>query len=287
MRLRFFLVLVSSWEASLAFYGGSNGIWRRRFAFACLTQAEWNSGRGLVGDIEAVDARQLPLVTLKIALDAQGAVDDRSKGDSWRFTGESSLDLVHRLRADADAVAVGSGTVVRDNPSLTVRRVTLPKDVGQPLRVVFDRRLRTPPESALLRDGHRTQFFFSEISARTESMQRRLLSGKHMQIISAASPDGLLEALSFLWKARGVRHLMVEGGPSLAKAFLNAGLVDRAIVITAPLTFQDPVPSGISDSLLRTSGLENAGEYSLGADTVQCWSRPGLPWPSENMEAWP
>ena len=79
------------------------------------------------------------VVTLKLAMDRQGAVDDLSNS-SYRFTSPESLDAVHRLRRASDAVLVGVNTVIRDDPSLTVRRVPLMPGCAQPLRVVLDRR---------------------------------------------------------------------------------------------------------------------------------------------------
>jgi hypothetical protein len=78
-------------------------------------------------------------VTLKLATDQQGAVDDLSNA-SYRFSSPESLDAVHRLRRASDAVLVGVNTVLRDDPSLTVRRVPLSPLSRQPLRVVLDRR---------------------------------------------------------------------------------------------------------------------------------------------------
>lgn len=288
IRLLLILTIISSQGASILL---NRSIGRTRIYQFTSTRhstarshAVWNRCLIIPCALKTIEAG-LPEVTLKIALDAQGAVDDYSKGDSWRFTGPASLDLVHRLRARVDAVAVGSGTVLRDDPSLTVRRV--PHKTDQPLRVVFDRRYRTPAQSKILRDSHRTQLFVSESCTRAEKSQNAEFSGKHVQAISSASPEGLLEALSYLHNTRDVQHLMVEGGASLASAFLNAGLVHRVIIITAPILFQDPVPSGINDCLLRESGLSKIGEYSLGVDVVQCWSRPGLPWPSSNLSSWP
>ncbi|KAH8076305.1 hypothetical protein JL721_298 [Aureococcus anophagefferens] len=81
-------------------------------------------------------------VTLKVAVDRFGAVDDLG-GKSGRFTSPASLDCVHRLRRGSDAVLVGVSTVARDDPSLTVRRVD-PVDGAQPLRVVLDPNGRAP-----------------------------------------------------------------------------------------------------------------------------------------------
>jgi len=288
IKIYLLVVVFSSRVASLSLNRNTGGFRRCQIASTCYTTCaspvEWNRCRTIACAAKTIGT-ELPVVTLKIALDAQGAVDDNSKGESWRFTGEASLDLVHRLRARVDAVAIGSGTVLRDNPSLTVRRVPHQKD--QPLRVVFDRRYRTPSHSKILCDSHQTQFFVSESSARTEKLQSLKLTGKHVQPIPSASPGGLLVALSFLRNTREVHHLMVEGGALLARAFLNAGLVHRVILIKAPILFQDPVPSEINDCLLRESGLSKIGEYMLDDDAVECWSRPELPWPSTNLSDWP
>ena len=81
---------------------------------------------------------------------------------------------------------------------------------------------------------------------------------------------------------------MVEGGPATAMSFLEAGLIDRAIVVRATsVTFKNPVPSGLSDEVLLGCGLEKLGCYDLDVDAVECWSRPGLPWPMEGLGSWP
>ena len=152
-------------------------------------------------------------VTLKLALDRNGAVDDL--GDkAERFTSPASLDAVHRLRRHCDAVLVGASTVARDDPSLTVRRVPLAPRTAQPLRVVLG---RAPAEAGLLNDGLETVVF----------------SKDDLDGTGAAALPGVLRTL----RQRGVSHLMVEGGPQTARYFLSAGLVDRAIVVRAPVAF--------------------------------------------------
>ena len=294
------------------------------------------------GDGGAVGADR-PCVTLKIALDANGAVDELADQESKRFTCGASLDLVHRLRAASDAVAVGVGTVLRDDPSLTVRRnVALPPSAEgrQPLRVIFDNRLRTPGTATVLADDHATQLFCSEgyalfrtggrgvdddLSITTSSSSSSSSSSegskddddddssadgasaaeagdeapvvvlKHIHGLAkgSAGPNdssggggALRDALAFLRRERGVEHLMLEGGPGLVRSFLAAQCVDRAVVITAPgVTFREPVSSGglDADEPFATAGLEplhDAPGYALDADTVRCWARPGIPWPS-------
>ena len=189
-------------------------------------------------------------VTLKIALDRNGAVDDL--GDkAERFTSPASLDAVHRLRRHCDAVLVGASTVARDDPSLTVRRVPLAPRTAQPLRVVLG---RAPADAGLLNDGLETVVF----------------SKDDLDGAGAAALPGVLRALH----QRGVRHLMVEGGPQTARYFLSAGLVDRAIVVRAPVAFADePVPSGITAATLRSAGLSFHSRRDVSGDDTHVWTR--------------
>ena len=190
-------------------------------------------------------------VTLKIATDRNGAVDDL--GDkAERFTSPASLDAVHRLRRHCDAVLVGAATVARDDPSLTVRRVPLAPRTAQPLRVVLG---RAPAEAGLLNDGLETVVFSKDDG----------LDGA-----GAAALPGVLRELH----RRGVRHLMVEGGPQTARYFLDAGLVDRAIIVRAPVAFSDePVPSGITSETLRSAGLSFHSRRDVGGDDTHIWTR--------------
>jgi riboflavin biosynthesis pyrimidine reductase len=85
-----------------------------------------------------------------------------------------------------------------------------------------------------------------------------------------------------------IHHVMVEGGPSTAIQFLKEGIVDRAIFVTAPIKFKDPLPSGIDPAThLKKAGLQHVGTYQLGVDTVDCYSRPNLPWPTASISSWP
>ena len=88
-----------------------------------------------------------PLVTLKAAMDANGVVDGEAPG---RFTSEESLNGAHRLRRQCDAILVGVNTIIRDNPSLNIRRVDRGKRV-QPLRIVLDRTLRIPTDAKVMK----------------------------------------------------------------------------------------------------------------------------------------
>ena len=100
---------------------------------------------------------------------------------------------------------------------------------------------------------------------------------------SLAAKD-IIEDLT--WR-KNLSHLMVEGGPATARQFLEEGLVDRAILVYAPMMFKVPAPSNLAHDDFKAAGLELLGEYFLGVDRVECWSRPGLAWPSDQLESWP
>jgi RibD C-terminal domain len=159
MRVLASIVLAAVWPAALAFVSPAHSTFVRKQE----SKPRETANRAAAAVTMAQDAPPArALVTLKIALDQQGAVDDLSEGPK-RFTSEASLDAVHRLRRDSQAVIVGVETVIRDNPSLTVRRVPLHEGQQQPLRVVLDRNLRIPEaeECQLLSDGNPTQVLFT------------------------------------------------------------------------------------------------------------------------------
>ncbi|CAM9218699.1 unnamed protein product [Ectocarpus fasciculatus] len=265
--------------------------------------------------------RGMPSVTLKLAMDRNGAVDDMAEGPK-RFTSQASLDAVHRIRRDCEAVLVGVGTVVRDDPSLTVRRVPLHEgQTRQPMRVVLDRTLRLTGAQAgqnpraILRDGHSSVVFYSAGCEDTEARAAELKADvtRSRAAVSDSSgqtePDtshqnaspvdfvglpvqrpgagvdlsGVLEALF----ERGIDHVLVEGGPSVARGFLSERLVDRAIIVRAPMEFSRPVPSDIETDTLRSAGLELVGCTKWGDDEAECWTRPGLAWPGGGVGSWP
>jgi hypothetical protein len=88
-----------------------------------------------------------------------------------------------------------------------------------------------------------------------------------------------------------VRHLMVEGGPATAKLFLQDEheLVDRVILVRAPLCFRQPLDAGISGMVLEKAGLQLLGLVVAddNVDQIECWSRLGAPWPTEELGDWP
>jgi diaminohydroxyphosphoribosylaminopyrimidine deaminase/5-amino-6-(5-phosphoribosylamino)uracil reductase len=163
-------------------------------------------------------------VTLKLAVSIDGAIAGRD-GGGW-LTGRASQHEVHRLRAASDAIAVGVGTVLADDPMLTVREADAPRVA--PVRVVFDRTARTPLTSRLVRTARETPLVL--VAERPEPKRAAALAAAGVEIDVAASMD---EALQML-RGRGIRSLFVEGGAHVAGALLTRSAVDRLVIFQAP-----------------------------------------------------
>jgi diaminohydroxyphosphoribosylaminopyrimidine deaminase/5-amino-6-(5-phosphoribosylamino)uracil reductase len=164
-----------------------------------------------------------PFVTLKLAQTLDGHLSVR--GRRW-LTGEQARRAVHEQRLDADVVLVGSGTVLADDPRLDVRHVPAPD--GQPRPAVLDARGRIRRDARVVRDG--------AIVLTTEASDRdwrdALADAGVDVVLTTAGQDGgvdLGEALAAL-HARETQHVYVEGGGTLARALVAAGLVDRLVL---------------------------------------------------------
>jgi riboflavin-specific deaminase-like protein len=230
-------------------------------------------------------------VTLKMAFDSNWGVAELSEQKSERFTCPESLDMVHRLRRCSDAVLVGRVTVERDDCTLTVRRVPLPNnDQTQPVRVILDpTRSLNLPSYKIATDGQRTLIYVcGSGDAPTISQPDEF---PNVSLIALPSKkDGCLfarDVCQHLAQCYQIHHIMLEGGPNTARRFLEEGMVDRAILVQAPLCFKEPFPSGLSNRSFEEAGLELVGTGSLGVDRVDYWSRPDLPWPASICSEWP
>lgn len=167
-----------------------------------------------------------PYVIMNAAMTLDGKIATR-EGDS-RISCPEDLDRVHRLRAEVDAIMVGAGTVLSDDPSLTVRRA---RRKTNPLRVVVDGRARIPPTARVLDGSSPTLVVVSKRAPkrRVEGLRRR---GVEVMEGGAEEVDlrGLLEELA----RRGVRKLLLEGGSTLNWHMLSLGLVDEVRVAVSP-----------------------------------------------------
>ncbi len=218
-----------------------------------------------------------PAVTLKLAVGADGLIPQGTGAPVW-ITGPDARAHGHLLRARNDAILVGRGTVLADNPTLTCRLPGM--SCRSPVRVVLDRRLRTPPEARLFDDLMVPVWLVC--SADEEHPNTDALQDRGAEIVPVAVDDhGLLvvhDALETL-ADRGITRVLVEGGPSVARAFLDADLIDEIVIYQGP----KPVGSGgllpfTGDGLDRVTGSGHFTEVEsrfFGPDRMTCWRRVG------------
>jgi diaminohydroxyphosphoribosylaminopyrimidine deaminase / 5-amino-6-(5-phosphoribosylamino)uracil reductase len=173
-----------------------------------------------------------PLVVFKSAMTIDGKVATRT-GDSKWISGEQSRELVHRWRAECDAVAVGIGTVLVDDPRLTAR---IPEVSSQPRRIVFDSMARLPLASQLVRDSRQDPLtvVVSRAAPRTATDALRAQGVEVLVATGENEPARVRSALDQLGAA-SITSLLLEGGPHLAGAFFDAREIDEVRLFMAPL----------------------------------------------------
>jgi len=184
-----------------------------------------------------------PLVTLKLGTSLDGRIATASGESQW-ITGPPARERAHALRAVHDAIMVGTGTVLADDPQLTCR---LP-GLGQrsPVRIVIDRRLRIPPTIHLVASARKAPTWVLTLASADRSRRQALVDSGVMVIDLDPEPDGTIgpaAALAALGEL-GITRLLVEGGGQLAAALARARLVDRLAWVHAPLLIgNDGVPA--------------------------------------------
>jgi diaminohydroxyphosphoribosylaminopyrimidine deaminase / 5-amino-6-(5-phosphoribosylamino)uracil reductase len=205
-----------------------------------------------------------PFVTLKLAVTLDGRIAARDGSAKW-ISGPESRKRVHRMRALSDAVMVGAGTVLADNPRLTVRDV----EGQQPVRVVLDSRLRIP-EDALVYDGGAVIVITSDSAdeAKAGALRRR-----GAEVIAMRSSGGffdLAEVLDMLG-GRGMSAVLCEGGSTLATGLLRSGLADKVAFFVAPKLIGAGIGAvgdlGI-DTMERALELKNSTMEIVGGDAL-------------------
>jgi diaminohydroxyphosphoribosylaminopyrimidine deaminase / 5-amino-6-(5-phosphoribosylamino)uracil reductase len=174
----------------------------------------------------------VPFVALKVARTSDGFIAKKDGTSQWISTKESRT-IAHTLRSEYDAVAVGRGTAVIDDPKLTVRNVK----GRNPLRVLIDGNLRTPVGATMFNDKYRSRtiVFFGG----AKKKKARELEAKGVQLVSMKSREGVIaipEMLSVLAQ-KGIASLLVEGGQSIYRQFLKAQAVDKIYLFISPKKF--------------------------------------------------
>lgn len=222
----------------------------RRAGIEVRVGVEPDRSRELVRGFESRVTRGRPFTVLKLAASLDGRIATRTGASRW-ITGARSRELVHGLRRRVDAICVGSGTVLADDPELTAREGR--RVVHRPTRVAVDSKLRTPLAARLLTGRGAVILAARGASAK----RRRALEAAGARVVPVRTVGGHLD-LDAAWQALGdlgVNDLLVEGGGGLGAALLRAGLVDRLHLFLAPLLI-----GGDGPALLGSLGVERLSE---------------------------
>jgi 2,5-diamino-6-(ribosylamino)-4(3H)-pyrimidinone 5'-phosphate reductase len=169
-----------------------------------------------------------PRVIVNCAMSADGKTA-LPNGKQLRISSEEDIARMYKLRNKCDAVLVGVGTILSDDPKLTVKE-TYVKNPRQPLRVVLDSKGRTPPEALVLNKTANTLLIMAK-------GHERSFEGKHIEVVGCTvDRQGLLEipCILDLLSQRGIRTLLVEGGGTVIWSFLKSGMIDDLYVYIGP-----------------------------------------------------
>ncbi|MEM8877800.1 MAG: bifunctional diaminohydroxyphosphoribosylaminopyrimidine deaminase/5-amino-6-(5-phosphoribosylamino)uracil reductase RibD [Pseudomonadota bacterium] len=205
-----------------------------------------------------------PFVTLKIALSADGFIADAHKRPV-AISGQAAMAQVHLLRAEYDAILIGVGTAIADDPQLTVR---LPGMASRsPTRIVLDTQLRLPLESRLAQGAGDAPLWV--VTAAHDVAQINALQNRGIEIIQVDSePDGRLSLDAVLLKLgnRGVTRLLIEGGVGISDALLKTRIPDQVVLAQSETV---TIGEGVAPRLvpdLQSNGLD--GAYVVGWETA-------------------
>ena len=219
-----------------------------------------------------------PWVLFKSAMTLDGKVATET-GDSKWISSAASRELGHRWRADCDAVAVGIGTALRDDPQLTAR---IPEADRQPRRIVFDTTARLPVTSNLVRMAPEVPLtVVVSRAARRTAVSTLETAGADVVVATGANePDRVASALLQLG-ASGITSILLEGGPHLAGAFYDAGEVDEVRLFLAPIvlggrTARDPLEGEGTETIAEamralTLDCERSGDDLLVSARLREW----------------
>jgi diaminohydroxyphosphoribosylaminopyrimidine deaminase/5-amino-6-(5-phosphoribosylamino)uracil reductase len=206
-----------------------------------------------------------PHILFKAAMTLDGKVATESGHSKW-ISGARSRDLAHRWRAEADAVAVGIGTALADDPQLTARV----EGAGtQPRRVVFDSMARLPLRSQLVRDAPEVPLIVvvSRAAPRTATVALETAGAEVVIATGENEPARVTSALDQLGAA-GITSILLEGGPHLAGAFFDAGEIDEVRLFLAPLI----IGGRAARTLVEGEGVESVSDglraLDLGCEPV-------------------
>ena len=217
--------------------------------------------------------RGRPRVMLKLAISADGKAGAAGRRPV-AITGDAVHDRVHLLRAQNDAIMIGIGTALADDPMLTCRLPGMAKD--SPVRIIADSMLRLPLNSRLAKSAYATPVWaIAGMSAPQDAEFRLLPLGVEvLRSPESTDPLDLEDALGFL-AAKGISRLMVEGGPTLAAALMKADLIDEAVLFhSEKIVGADGVEALDADALaMLKQRLKLIATEPVGPDRQEIYER--------------
>lgn len=215
-----------------------------------------------------------PFIQLKLAVDANGMVPAGNGAPQW-VTGEEARAHAHLLRAQADAILVGSGTVLADDPELTCRLPGL--SARSPVRVVLSSRGALPADAKLRREAASHPVWVIGPADAALGMKEEQEGVSLIPVASGAENRPDIHAVMRALAERGITRLLVEGGPTVAAALLRADLIDEALIFTGAARGSGVMirPFGAAgiEALTRREGLPLHAERRIGADRLAVYRR--------------
>jgi diaminohydroxyphosphoribosylaminopyrimidine deaminase/5-amino-6-(5-phosphoribosylamino)uracil reductase len=192
-----------------------------------------------------------PFVILKAAATLDGKIATRNGESKW-ISNEASRRLVHGVRNEVDAVVVGVGTILKDDPLLTARI----RGGRDPVRIILDSRLRIPEDARVIGVSSSRTLIATTTLAPRDKIERLEKAGA--QVVLVESKNGKVDLRSFLSKLgeMGMMSILVEGGSQINGAFLDGGLIDKLLLFLSPRMMGDPQALGI----FRGKGFEHLKE---------------------------
>jgi diaminohydroxyphosphoribosylaminopyrimidine deaminase/5-amino-6-(5-phosphoribosylamino)uracil reductase len=246
------------------------GIRRLRAAGIAVDVAEGAGLRSNEMYVKYIVAKR-PFVTLKAAMSLDGKLAT-SAGEARWISSPAAREYVHLVRAENDAVLVGDKTIRADDPSLTVRPPG--GSTKKILRVVLDPELRTPPDAKILMNPARgSLLLYANEGASSPRKERLLRRGAEVVVFPGRGPElDLRRVLEDLGR-REIAGLLVEGGGRIAAGFLDAGLVDKVLLIFAPLLIGGAKAVSLyagtgAGSLAEALRLSRMSTFTLGGDLL-------------------
>jgi diaminohydroxyphosphoribosylaminopyrimidine deaminase/5-amino-6-(5-phosphoribosylamino)uracil reductase len=214
-----------------------------------------------------------PAVTVKLAVSADGKAGLAGR-KPIAITGESARQRVFQMRAESDAILVGIGTVLSDNPQLTCR---LPGMLARsPVRVVLDAKLQIPLATSVVATVRDTPTWLFA-STKASTIAEEVLQQKGCKVLRVGDVEGRLDlgAVLKVLAGEGITRLMVEGGPTVAASFIAADLVDAAVLLRGEKTIGETGIAPLEGMALATltAHLNSCGREQLGADTLETFAR--------------